>query len=177
MQRPRHRGSTPGRAAVWPRNFDLGLHSILRVYFGVDGLPTVHGLREFERRFRVPLPVFLRIYNAIKDRLIWVQSVNATGRPKAHPLQNLVAAFRVLGYGKSCDHEDEYVRLSSSTISRTVTLITEFRVDEFSPRYLRPPTTSEIGTILALNAERGLPVLGFENCTTQLQPSYRCEWS
>ena len=166
VQRPRYRGSTPGRAANRPRNFELGLHSILRDYFGVDGLPPVYGLREFERRFRVPMSVFLRIYHAIKDRPFWVQSVNATGRPQAHPLQKLVAAFRVLGYGESCDRADEYVRLSSSTISRAVTLFTEFIVDEFSPRYLRPPTTAEIGNILARNAERGLPgCLGSLDCS------------
>jgi len=112
------------------------------------------------------MPVFLRIYHSIKDRLFWVQSVNATGRPQAHPLQKLVAAFRVLGYGESCDCADEYVRLSSSTISRAVTLFTEFIVDEFSPLYLRPATTAEIGNILARNAERGLPgCLGSLDCS------------
>jgi len=132
----------------------------------VDGFPPVHSLREFERRFRVPMPMFLRISNAIKDRQFWVQSVNATGRPHAHPLQKLVAAFRVLGYGESCDRADAYVRLSSSTISRAVTLFTEFIVDEFSPLYLRPPTTEEIGNILARNAERGLPeCLGSLDCS------------
>jgi len=116
----------------------------------VDGLPPVYGLREFERRVRVPTPVFLRIYHAIEDRPFWVQSVNATGRPQAHPLQKQVAAFRVLGYWESCDHADEYARLSSSTISRAMTLFTEFIVDEFSPRYLRPPTTAGI-VILVVN--------------------------
>ena len=123
----------------------------------MDGLSQVYGLREFERRILVPMPVLLRIYNAIKDRPFWVQSVNATRRPQAHPLQKLVAAFRVLGYGQSCNRADVYVRLSSSTISRAVTLFTEIIVDEFSPRYLRPSTTAEIGNILARNAERGFP--------------------
>jgi len=166
VQRPRYRGSTPGRAANRPRNFELGLHSILRDYFGVDGLPPVYGPREFERCFRGPMPVFLRIYHAIKDLPFWVQSVNATGRPQAHPLQKLVAAFRVLGYGESCDCADDYVRLSSSPISRAVALFTEFIVDEFSPRFLRPPTTAEIGNILARNAERGFPgCLGSLDCS------------
>jgi len=166
VQRPRYRGSTPGQAANKPRNFELGLHSILRDYVGVDGLPPGYGLRKFERRFRVPMPVFLRICHAIKDRPFWVQSVNATGRPQAHPLQKLVAAFRVLGYGESCDRANEYVRLSSSTISRAVTLFTEFIVHEFSRRYLRPPTTAEIGNIFARNAERGFPwCLGSLDCS------------
>jgi len=166
VQRPRYRGSTPGRVPNKPRNFELGLHCILRDYFGVDGLPPVYNMLDFERRFRVPMAVFQRIYHAIKDRPFWVQRVNATGRPQAHPLQKLVAVFRVLGYGESCDRADEYVRLSSSTISRAVTLFTEFMVDEFSSRYLRPPTRAEIGNILGRNAERGLPgCLGSLDCS------------
>jgi len=106
VQRQRYRGSTPGRAANKRCNLELGLHSILRDYFGVDGLPPVYGLREFERGFSVPMPVFLRIYHAIRNRPFWGQSVNATGRPQAHPLQKLVAAFRVLVSGESCDRAD-----------------------------------------------------------------------
>jgi len=112
-----------------PRNFELGLQCILRDYFGVDGLPRVYGRQQFERRFRVPLPVFLQIYRAIKDRPFWAQRVNATGQPQAHPLQKLVAAFRVLAYGESYDRADEYVRLSRSTNARAVKLFTEFVVD------------------------------------------------
>jgi len=166
VQRPRYRDSTPGRAGDRPRSFELGLHSILRDYFGVDGLLQVHGSRESERLFRVPMPVSLRTYHAVKNRPFWVQSLNATGRPQAPPLQQLGAAFRVLGYGESCDRAEEYVRLSSSTISRAVTLLTEFIVDNFSPQYLRPPITADIGNILARSAERGLPgCLGSLDCS------------
>jgi len=63
----------------------------------------------------------------------------------------------VLGYGESCNRADEYLRLFSSTICRVVTLFTEFIVDEFSPRYLRPPTKAESGSIFSSNAERGFP--------------------
>jgi len=136
-------------------------------------LPQFYGLRELERRYRVPMPVFLRIYHAIKDRLFWVQSVYATGRPQAHPLQKRVAAFRVLRYGESRDRADEYVLFSSSTIYRAVTLFTEFIVDEFSPRYLRRPTTAENGNILGRNAARGLPgCLGSLDCSDG--PWYAC---
>jgi len=166
VHRPRYRGSVPGRLANRPRNFELGLQCILRDYFGVDGLPPVFGRQQFERRFRVPLPVFLRIYHAIKDRPFWAQRVNATGQPQAHPLQKLVAAFRVLAYGESYDRADEYVRLSRSTIARAVKLFTEFMVDEFGPHYLRPPTPPEIEKILARNDERGLPgCLGSLDCS------------
>ena len=105
----------------------------------------------------MPLPVFLRIYHAMKDRPFWAQCVNATGQPQAHPLQKLVAAFRVLAYGESYDRADEYAGLSRSTIARAVKLVIEFVVDEFGPHYLRPPTPPETEKILSRNAERGLP--------------------
>jgi len=133
VHRPRYRGSVPGLLASRPRNFELGLQCILRDYFGLDGLPPVFGPVQFERRFRVPMPVFLRIYQAIKSRPFWAQRVNATGQPQAHPLHKLVAVFRVLAYGESYDRADEYVRLSQSTIARAVKLFSEFVVDEFTP--------------------------------------------
>jgi len=105
----------------------------------------------------VPLPVFLRIYHAIKDRPFWAQRVNATGQPRAHPLQKLAVAFRVLAYGESYDRADEYVRLARSKSARAVKLFTEFMVDELGSHYLRPPTPPEIEKILTRNAERGLP--------------------
>jgi len=152
VHRPRYRGSVPGRLANRPRNFELGLQCILRDYFGLDGVPPVFGRVQFERRFRVPKLVFLRIDRAIKSRPYWAQCVNATGQPQSHPLQTLVAVFRVVAYGESYDRADEYVRLSRSKIALTVKLFTEFVVDEFTPAYLRPPTSSEIEGIIARNA-------------------------
>jgi len=100
-----------------------------------------------------------------------VQRVIATRQPQAHPLQKLVAVFRVLAHGESYDHADEYVRLSRSNISTAVKLFTEFMVNDFGPLYLRPPTRRAIESILARNPERGL--LG---CLGSLDCSY-CEWS
>jgi len=166
IHRPRYRGPVPGRISNRPRNFALGLQCILSDYFGVDGLPPVFGREQFERRFRVRMAVFLRIYRAIKDRPFWVQRVHATGQPQAHPLQKLVAVFRVLAYGESYDRADEYVRYSRSTIATGVKLFTEFMVDDFGPLYLRPPTRREIESILARNSERGLPgCLGSLDCS------------
>jgi len=171
IHRPRYRGSVPGRLENRLRNFSPGLQCILRDYFSVDGLPPVFGREQFERRFRVPMAVFLRIYRAIKDRPFWVQCVNATRQPQAHPLQKLVAVFRVLAFGESYDRADEYVRLSRSTISTAVKLFTEFMVNDSGPLYMRPPTRRAIESILARNSERGL--LG---CLGSLDCSH-CEWS
>jgi len=98
---PRYVGSVPGRRPNKRRNFRSGLRAILRDYFGLNGEPPVYDGRDFERRFRVPRSVFIRVYNAVKDRPFFAQRINATGRLQAHPLQNVVAAFQVIAYGEA----------------------------------------------------------------------------
>jgi len=168
-QRARRRrfvGSVAGRRANRPRYFDEGMRGIIRDYFGVDGQPPVYGERTFERRVRVPRSGFMRIYEAIRDRPFWRQSINATGRPQAHALQNLVAAFRVLEYGESYDRADEYFRLSKSTIEVATKKLIEFFVEEWEPVYLRPPKTEEVERMLERNAARGMPgCIGSLDCS------------
>ena len=165
-RRPRYVGSVPGRRPNKRRNFRSGLRAILRDYFGLNGEPPVYNEGDFERRFRVPRSVFLRIYNAVKDRPFFAQRINATGRLQAHPLQKVVAAFRVIAYGEAPDRTDEYVRLSASTIAMSVRELMRFIVDEFGPSYLRPPTTEELQRILTRNAERGMPgCMGSLDCS------------
>jgi len=166
VQRPRYRGSVPGRAANCRRDFALGLHCILKDYFGVDGEPPVFGSRLFERRFRVPRAVFLRIYNDLKDRPFWKQRINATGKPQSHPMQKLVGAFRVLAYGECPDRGDEYVCLSQATIEVATKTLVEYLVDDLGSSYLRPPSDREVEGILARNSARGLPgCLGSLDCS------------
>jgi len=132
-QRARRRrsvGSVAGQRAIRLRDFDQGMRGIMREYFGVDGQPPVYGKRTFERRFRVPRSVFMRMYEAIRDRPLWRQSINATGRPQAYALQKLVAAFRVLACGESYDHAEEYVRLSKSTIEVATKKLIELIVEQ-----------------------------------------------
>lgn len=91
------------------------MDSILRDYFGVEKHPPVCDEVDFERRFRLPCTVLKRIVEDIKHESWWGHRTNATGRRKAHPLQKLVAAFRVLAYVESMDRADEYVRFSRTT--------------------------------------------------------------
>jgi len=168
-QRARRRlffGSVAGRRANWPRAFDQGMRGIMRDYFGVDGQPPVYGERKSERRFRVPRSVSMRIHEAIRDRPCWRQSINATGRPQAHALQKLVAVFRVLAYGESFDRENEYVRLSKSTIEVATKKLIEFIVEEWEPVYLRPPNDEEVEPMMDRNAARGMPgCIGSLDCS------------
>jgi len=165
-RRPRYVGSVPGRRPTKRRNFLSGLRAILRDHFGLNGDPPVYNEGDIERRFRVSRSVFLRIYNAVKDRPVFAQRINATGRLQAHPLQEVVAAFRVIAYGEAPDRNDEYVRLSASTIAMCVREVMRFIVDEFGASYLRPPTTEELQRILTRNAERGMPgCMGSLDCS------------
>jgi len=165
-RRPRYVGSMPGRRPNKRRNFRSGLRAILRDHLGLNGEPPVYNEGDFERRFRVPRSVFLRINNAVKDRLFFAQRINATGRFQAHPLQKVVAAFRVIAYGEAPDRTDEYMRLSASTIAMSVRELMRFIVDEFGPSYVRPPTPEELQRILTRNAERGMPgCMGSLDCS------------
>jgi len=161
----------PGRRPNKPHDVGSGLRAILRDYFGLDGSPPVYEDADFERRFWVPRSVFLRIYHAVKGRPFFAQRINATGKPQAHPLQKVVAAFRVIAYGETPDRADEYVRLSAPTIAMSVRELLRFIVDEFGPEYLRPPAPAELERILERNAQRGLP-----GCMGSLDCSH-WEWS
>jgi len=103
LGRRRYIGSVRGRRLNKHGDFRSGLRAILRDYFGLNGSPPVYDEADFERRFRVPRSVFLRIYHAVKGRPFFAQRINATGIPQAHPLQKVVAAFRVIVHGEAPD--------------------------------------------------------------------------
>jgi len=137
-------GSVAGRRANRPRDFDQGMRGIMRDYFGVDGRPYVYGEETFERRCRVPRSLFMSVYEAICDRPCGRQSINATGRPRAHVLQKLVAAFCVTAYGGSYNGADEYVRLSNFTTDVATKKLIEFVAEKGEHVYRRPPIEGEI---------------------------------
>lgn len=123
---------------------------------------------DFERRFRVPRAVDMRIVDACKDQPSFRQRINATGRAQAHPLRTVAAAFRVMVYGEAYERADEYVRLSRSTISVVTKKLVSFIVSRFTTEHLRQPTVVELRSILKRNVERGLP-----RCIASLNCSQR----
>jgi len=145
-RRWRYRGSTAGRRGSKRHIFAAGVHAILRDYFGVGGVLPIYDDREFEALFRVPRAVFRRIYLAVKDERFFQQRINATGKLQAHPLQKVVAAFRVIAYGEASDRADEYVRLSRTVIAKSTKLLMEFIVKRWGPTYLRRPNQDERNT-------------------------------
>eukprot|EP00170_Pyropia_yezoensis_P002688 contig_11293_g2693 len=84
-----------------------------------------------------------------------MQTIDATGRPRAHPLQKLVAAVRVLAYGESTDRSDEYWRNSRSTVDNAVLDLVYYMVDIFGPNYFRQQNAEKLTIFLKRSAERG----------------------
>lgn len=162
----RHPGSYPGKRANKDRRFAESAHRLFRQYFGIDGKPPTYDEADFERRFRMPRRLFMRIYNDITEELWWQQRPNATGRLQAHPIQKLVAALRVLSYGDSQDRNDEYTDLSKSTVHDAVTRLISFILEKYEAFYLRAPTTADLKSIMERNAARGMPgCIGSLDCS------------
>eukprot|EP00170_Pyropia_yezoensis_P003628 contig_15191_g3638 len=153
----RYRGSVIARRPIKHRNFGKRLRNFLLTIFGVAGNSPVYVEDDFERRFRVSRSVSVRVFLAVKHRPGFRPAIDATGRPRAHPLQKLVAAFRVLAYGESTDRPDEYSRISRSTTDIAVRDLVFHLVDLFGPDYLRQPNAEELSVLLKRNAERGMP--------------------
>jgi len=152
-----YRGSVPGRRPSKRRDFAAGVFNIQRDYFGVKAEPPIFDDCDFETRFRVPRSVFRRIYLAVKDEPFFQQRINATGPLQAHPLQEVVAAFRFIAYGEATDRSDEYVRLSRSTVAQATKLLLELIVRRWETTCRRRPNQSELKKIMERNAERGFP--------------------
>ena len=98
----------------------------------------------FERRFRVPRSLFMRVYEAICDRPFERQSINATRRPRAHVLQKVVAAVCLVAYGWSYNRADEYVWLSNFTTDVATKKLIEVIAEEWEHVYRRSPIEEEI---------------------------------
>jgi len=94
---------------------------------------------------------------SVKDEPFFQQRINATGKLQAHPLQKVLAAFRVVAYGEAADRADEYVRLSRTVIATSTKLLMEFIVKRWGPTYLRRPNQDELSKIMERNKERSMP--------------------
>jgi len=106
-RRRRYRGSVAGCRPNKRHDFAAGLFNIQRDDFLVNAEGPIYDDRDFETRFLVSRSVFRRVYQAVKDEPLFQQWINANGRLQAHPLQKVVAAFRVIAYGEAADRAVE----------------------------------------------------------------------
>jgi len=159
-------GSYPGKAPNKNRCFLLGETAHLRDYFGLNGQPPIYDEVDFERRVRVPRVVFDRWYRAALCEPYFQQRVSATGKPQSWTLVKVLAALRVLAYGKATDRVDEYVRLSDSTVTETVHRLFRFIIHKFKPVFLRPPTRADLQRGMKAYEDAGFPgCMGCVDCS------------
>jgi hypothetical protein len=72
----------------------------------------------FQRRFRTPRNLFVRIFNGVKaDEVYFTWRKDAVGNPGASGLQKAVSAQRQLAYGTAANSTDEYCKISETTAS------------------------------------------------------------
>lgn len=162
-KRKRHGGSHPGRSPNIDRDRQVGHDRILKDYFAAD---TVYNEELFRRRFRMRRPLFLRILDAIqKYDSYFLQKCDALGLLGLSPIQKATAAIRQLAYGLPADALDEYVRMSESSVLKSLKRFCEAVVGVFAEEYLRYPTVEDVQRLLKMNEARGFPgMLGSLDC-------------
>jgi len=105
------------------------------------------------------------VYLAVKDEPFFQPLINAMGRLQAHPLQKVVAEFRVIAYGGATDRADGYARLSGTVKLESTKLLMEFIVKRWGSPCLRRPNKEVRKTIMERKEERGTPVcMGSLHC-------------
>ena len=152
-----HGGSRPGKRRNIDRQDQEGAVRIYKDYFSEE--PT-YSDELFQRRYRIPRVVFLRVHNALLayDRY-FQQRRDATGLMGKSPFQKNTAAIRMLAYGASADSLDEYCRVSEAVAMESMKRFCEGVECLFAHHYLRCPTRADVEEIMD---EMG--ALGFPGC-------------
>lgn len=134
-------------------------------------------------RFRMRKSLFLNMVHKITEKnSYFLQRANASGHKGFHPIHKCLVAMRMLSYGSPADSFDDAYRMAESTVLETVKQFVRTVISVYESEHLRPPTTSELETILQVNEARGFPgMIGsidcmhweWSNCPTSWQGQYR----
>ena len=159
-----HGGSVPGKAPNLLRGRLAAAKQIYNDYFSPN--PVYHS-NHFSRRFRLCLPVFRRIVDAIEiDDPYFTQRQDCTGQPGFTNFQKATAAIRILAYGSAADSVDEYVRIAESTSVECLEHFCESVIACFGQHYMHDPTVEDLSKILERSAKRGFPrMIGSIDCS------------
>lgn len=156
-------GSKIGKSPNRERDLDGGHQRIIRDYFSEN---PVYPEEVFRRRFRMSSRLFRRLLREIPEQhSYFLQKLDAVGKPGASPVQKLTASLRMLAYGIAADAIDEYVRLSETTVLRSMKEFCFAVIAIYGEHYLRHPNSDDIRRLQEENSARGFPgMLGSVDC-------------
>ena len=148
----RHHGSVPGHRMV---NRDrVEGHERLYDYFAT---PCVYECF-FGRRFRMNLPLFLRIVNEVEQYdPCFIQRTDVVGVLGLSSLQKITAAYRILAYGTPTDSMDEYIIIGESTAIESLRRLVKAVLAMFDDHYLRSLNNIDIARLLQTGEQCGFP--------------------
>ena len=179
-KRTRWGGSRPGKRSNVDRGVRFGAERIYRDYF--SAVPT-YGELHFQRRYRMPRSLFLRIHDSILEKdPYFCERQDATKKLGASSYQKMTAAIRMLAYGASSDSLDEYCRISETTAKICMKKFCDDVYEIFGREYLRMPTAQDLIRIQEASARQGFPgCIGsldcmhwiWKNCPTAHQGQYQ----
>ncbi|XP_062700579.1 uncharacterized protein LOC109407066 [Aedes albopictus] len=137
----------------------------------------------FERRFRMPKRMFLRILEDITAANDYFKlKCNAAGKPGLSGIQKCAAAIRQLAYGTASDATDEYIQIGESTANEAMKEFCRTLLKLYREIFLRPPNQSQKAALEEENASRGFPgMIGsidcmhweWKNCPVALKGQYQ----
>ena len=157
-------GSRVGKAPNKNRDFAGAYNKLVKDYF--SGVESVYDEVDFERRFRMPRPIFDSIWREVHGRDPFIQKRDMFGKLGIHPLCRFTACLRYLAYGDAYDREDENLYISETSLLYSVKALCKILKDLYGGRYLnRCPTQSEREMILQASSAKGFPgLLGSWDC-------------
>jgi hypothetical protein len=156
-------GSVLGKRPNIDRDAQAGHDRIFKDYFAAN---ATFPRAKFERRYRMPKSIFLRIMEAVEEHdNYFVQKEDCTKKIGLSCLQKCTAAIRMLAYGVSADSVEEYCRMSETSAMKSMKHFCRAVVALFGEEYLRTPNAEDLMRLTQQNAMRGFPgMVGSIDC-------------
>ncbi|XP_058211662.1 uncharacterized protein LOC131323840 [Rhododendron vialii] len=110
--------------------------------------------------------LFLRILKDVEAYdAYFVRRKDCIGHLGCSSIQKMTAAIRILAYGFSADHCDEYPKIGESTAVESLKRFCDAIIVLYEGQYLRSPNEHDIAWLLHEGEERGFPgMLGSLDC-------------